>query len=136
MSSDPIVPRPDATASTDEPWEALDDVERALLAQLHFSAGAWREGLALVRSSGGRPRGLALLEARALFALGERDAALDVLRRWGASAPDASLGLYYQAQLSMQAGRVPEAAAALRALVARCPDFPGALQSLAAAMFP
>jgi tetratricopeptide (TPR) repeat protein len=107
-----------------------------LLAQLHFSAGAWREGLELLRAAGGNARGLELLEARALFALGERDAALDLLRGWLMRAPDSGLGLYYQAQLLTQAGRGSEAAAALRALVGLQPDFPGALQSLATLMFP
>src|ERR1043165_8335151 len=85
----------DAPASADD---ALDDVERALLAQLHFSVAGWREGLDLVRGAAGGTRGLALLEARALFALGERDAALELLREWVARAPDSGLGLYYQAQ--------------------------------------
>jgi hypothetical protein len=114
----------------------LDDVERALLAQLHFSTGAWRDGLALLRDAARKARGLGLLEARALFALGERDAAFDALHDWLSQAPDGSLGLYYQAQFLTQAGRSPEAAAVLRALVGQNPDFPGALQSLAAVTFP
>jgi hypothetical protein len=107
-----------------------------LLAQLHFSAGAWREGLELVRGAAPEARGLTLLEARALFAIGEHDAALELLRQWLVRAPDSGLGLYYQAQFLTQAGRGPDAAAAWRALVARQPDFPGALQSLATLMFP
>lgn len=139
VSSPPVSPAPSASsesASAEAPSRALDDVERALLAQLHFSAGAWREGLELVRGAQRRARGLCLLEARALFALGERDAALELLREWVALEPDSGLGLYYQAQLLTQAGRGPEAAVALRALVAHQPDFPGALQSLATLMFP
>lgn len=148
MSSDPVSSRPasspptasspndSASARVDAPSDVLDDVERALLAQLHFSAGAWREGLDLVRAAGREARGLGLLEARALFALGERDAALALLRDWVMRAPDNGLGPFYQAQFLSQAGRGPEAAAVLRALVGRQPDFPGALQALATLMFP
>ena len=146
MSSDPVSSRPvSSTPSESSPHEsatagatgaALDAVERALLAQLHFSAGAWREGLDLVRAGGTEARGLGLLEARALFALGERDAALDLLNDWVLRAPDHGLGHFYQAQFLSQAGRAPEAAAVLRALVGHQPDFPGALQALATLMFP
>jgi tetratricopeptide (TPR) repeat protein len=120
----------------DEPAGVLDDVERALLAQLHFSAGAWREGLELVRTAGSDLRGLRLLEARALFALGEQDAALELLRDPLTLEPDNGLALFYQAQFLSQLGRGPEAASAFRALVGRQPDFPGALQGLATLMFP
>jgi hypothetical protein len=138
MSSDAVTPSPDTIELTavGEPRGMLDAVERALLAQLHFSAGAWREGLDLVRTSSSEARGFALLEARALFALGEREAALALLGDWTSRAPDSGLGLYYQAQFLTQSGRGPEAAAVLRALVSRCPDFPGGLQSLATLMFP
>lgn len=130
MSFDPPLTAP---APADAAGE-LDDVERALLAQLHFSAGAWREGRDIVRAGGAR--GLGLLEARATFALGEREAALDMLREWTSHAPDNGLGLYYQAQFLTQSGRNAEAGALLRALVGRHPDFPGALQSLATLLFP
>lgn len=136
MSSHPPAPSPDASAAPGVERDALDDVERALLAQLHFSAGAWREGLEVLRAPGASARGLPLLEARALFALGEREAALELLDSWIERAPDSGLGLYYRAQFLTQAGRGPEAAAVLRALVGRHPDFPGALQSLATLMFP
>jgi hypothetical protein len=133
VPSDPV---PSGAESAALPSRQLDDVERALLAQLHFSAGAWREGLELVCTAGSEPRGLQLLEARARFALGEQDAALELLRDWVARAPDNGLGLFYQAQFLNQLGRGPEAAAVLRALVGRQPDFPGALQALATLMFP
>lgn len=124
-----------ALAIGETPAGELDDVERALLAQLHFSAGAWQEGLALVRASERQGRGSWLLEARALFALGERDAALARLSELAARYPENGLALYYQAQFLSQAGRGAEAAGALRALVARLPNFPGALQSLASLVF-
>lgn len=107
-----------------------------MLAQLHFSAGAWREGLDVVLGEGTPSRGFALLEARARFALGERDAALELLGGWVDRAPDNGVAAYYQAQLLIQAQRGPEAAAVLRSLVSRHPDFPGALQALASLMFP
>lgn len=145
MSSDPVSPHPlsptpgvSSLRESARPSDgaALDDVERALLAQLHFAAGAWREALDLVRAAGSATRGLELLEARALFGLGERDAALELLREWVGRTEDNGLGLYYQAQFLSQVGRGPEAAAVLRSLVGRQPDFPGALQSLATLMFP
>ncbi|HTV20914.1 MAG TPA: hypothetical protein VMG12_19650, partial [Polyangiaceae bacterium] len=58
MSFDPTSanPAPEAPLSG---GEALDAVERALLAQLHFSAGAWREGLDVLRAAVAERRGLA-----------------------------------------------------------------------------
>jgi hypothetical protein len=116
--------------------ESLDPVERALLAQLYFASGGWAEGLALTASSGGEVRGLALLEARARFGLGERDTALDLLERHVGKYPDDTLGLYYLAQFLGQSSRPRDAAHALVRLVERHADFPGALQALATLVFP
>jgi tetratricopeptide (TPR) repeat protein len=115
---------------------ALDDVELALLAQLHFAAGAWREGLALAQHPERAARGLALIEARAHFGLGERDTAFAILGALLAAQPDAVLARYYEAQFLSQSGRAREAVTSLRLLVERMPDFPGALQSLAQHVFP
>jgi tetratricopeptide (TPR) repeat protein len=117
--------------------ESLDPVERALLAQLHFASGGWAEGLALARRAGAADaRGLALLEARGRFGLGERSEAIEMLERQVAERPDDTLGLYYLAQFLGQSARPREAARALTRLVERAADFPGALQGLAALVFP
>lgn len=115
---------------------SLDDVERALLAQLHFAGGAWREGLAVVQRPQRDVRGLALVEARARFGLGERDAAIAIVDRRLAEQPGDVLALYHKAQFLSQSGRTRDAAAVLVRLVELVPDFPGALQSLALLSFP
>ena len=56
---------------------SLDDVERALLAQLYFAGGSWQEGLELsTRRSGSESEALRLIEARARFGLGDAAGAL------------------------------------------------------------
>jgi tetratricopeptide (TPR) repeat protein len=125
-----------ALASAETLAGALDDVELALLAQLHFAAGDFRSGLDVVQRRASSARGLALIEARARFGLGERQAALDLVRALLAQQPDATLARYYEAQFLTQEGRSSEAAASLRRLIAVEPDFPGALQSLAQLVFP
>jgi tetratricopeptide (TPR) repeat protein len=115
---------------------ALDDVELALLAQLHFAAGTWRDGLALVQRPERSAHGLALIEARAHFGLGECGAALAILDEVLTQQPDAVLARYYEAQFLSQSGRPREAIASLRRVVEHMPDFPGALQSLAQLVFP
>jgi tetratricopeptide (TPR) repeat protein len=116
---------------------SLDPVERALLAQLYFANGGWAEGLALARRAGeGDLRGLALLEARGRFGMGERSGAIEALERQVAEFPDDTLGLYYLAQFLGQSARPRDAARALTRLVDRSADFPGALQGLAALVFP
>jgi methyltransferase family protein len=117
--------------------ESLNPVERALLAQLYFANGGWAEGLTLARSTGETDgRGLALLEARGRFGLGERSVAIDMLERYVAEFADDTLGLYYLAQLLGQSARPRDAARALVRLIERAADFPGALQGLAALVFP
>jgi hypothetical protein len=183
MPSDRI---PDAPAevesvavSVDPPGPTLDDVERALFAQLYFAAGDYREGLAVslgaqraaslgaqraaslgaqraatpdtqraldtqslgaqrasVPHSEQSARGLALIEARARFGLGEAQAALAVVSALLAEQPDALLPRYYEAQFLSQSGRATQAAVSLRRLIERMPDFPGALQALAQLVFP
>jgi tetratricopeptide (TPR) repeat protein len=115
---------------------SLDDVERTLLAQLYFAGGAWQEGLAVARRAQREMRGLALVEARARFGLGERDAALAIVDRRLAEQPNDVLALYHKAQFLSQSGRTHHAIAALVRLVELVPDFPGALQSLALLSFP
>jgi len=137
MPSQQVPPRgapTDPAEATAGPLPAFDDVERALLAQLHFASGAWQEGLAAC--SGASSRGLRLLEARGLFGLGQRAAALQVLEQLLAERPDDLLPLYYEAQFLAQSERSAEAVRALDRLVARAPDFPGALTTLAALVFP
>ncbi len=112
----------------------LDDVERALLAQLHFGSGSWQEGLAIC--GGAASRGLKLLEARGFFGVGERAAALAVVEQLLAERPDDPLALYHQAQFLAQSARRKDAVRALDALVERAPDFPGALTTLAQLVFP
>src|SRR5688572_6007886 len=80
----------------------LDDVERALLTQLHFGSGSWQEGLAVC--GGGASRGLKLLEARGLFGVGQRAAALAVVDRLLAERPGDPLALYHRAQFLAQSG--------------------------------
>src|SRR5262245_22927572 len=116
--------------------EGLDDVELALLAQLHFAAGDFRGGLDVVRHREGFARGLALIEARARFALGERDAALELVRALLAEQPAAVLARFHEAQFLSQGGRTSDAIASWRLLIDTAPDFPGALQSLAQLVFP
>jgi hypothetical protein len=113
---------------------APDDVERALLAQLHFTAGAWQAGLDAC--SGGAARGLSLIEARGRFGLGQRDLALNLLERLLAERPGDALVLYHKAQFLAQSGRRQEAVLVLAGLVASLPDFPGALLTLASLVFP
>lgn len=135
------VDRPPSAGDGDEglgcpPAAALDDVERALLAQLHFAAGAWQEGLAVLGTSRSDARGLSLLEARGRFGAGDREAALRLLDELLGTYPHDTLALHYQAQLLAQSGRPHDAAGALRRVVEHMPDFPGALQSLASLTFP
>lgn len=115
---------------------SLDDVERALYAQLYFASGGAREGLALARSKPGSSGALALLEARALFSLGDAASALALIERRLAAQPQDLLSLYYKAQFLAQSSRAAEAARVLEALIERMPDFPGALESLAPLVFP
>lgn len=113
---------------------AHDDVERALLAQLHFASGGWHDGLAAC--AGGASRGLRLIEARGHFGMGQRAAALHVLEQLLAERPGDALVLYHKAQFLAQSGRPREAVAALAGLIASVPDFPGALTALATLVFP
>lgn len=112
----------------------LDDTERVLLAQLYLAAGSWREALELcaIGGTGSSPaRGLRLCEARARFGLGDREGALAIVAELCRERPDDVLSAYYASQLLTQAGQVDAARGALRELVSRAPDFPGALQALA-----
>lgn len=114
----------------------LDDVERTLLAQLYFASSGHREGLALARSRAGSSDALALIEARARFALGDTGAALALLEARLAQRPGDLLGLYYQAQFLAQSGRPAEGIRVLGALIERMPDFPGALETFAPLVLP
>jgi len=114
----------------------LDDVERALLAQLYFASGGYREGLVLARQRAGSSDALAFIEARARFALGDAEAALALLESRLAQNPEDSLGLYYKAQFLAQSGRPAEGAAVLGTLIERVPDFPGALETFAPLVLP
>src|SRR5688572_27454047 len=95
----------------------LDDVERTLLAQLYFASSGYREGLALARARPGSSGALALIEARARFALGDASAALALVEQRLAERPADPLGLYYQAQFLAQSGRPTEGVRALTALI-------------------
>jgi tetratricopeptide (TPR) repeat protein len=112
----------------------LDEVELALLAQLHFASGSWHEGVAAC--TGSASRGLKLLEARGRFGMGQRAAALEAIEQLLADRPDDGLALYYKAQFLAQSARPKEAVHALDVLVERTPDFPGALTTLASLVFP
>jgi len=114
----------------------LDDVERALLAQLYFASGGVREGLALAHDAPGSSPALALIEARARFSLGDAAAALALLDRQLAARSGDLLALYYKGQFLAQSGRPAEGAGALAALIDLMPDFPGALETLAPLVFP
>ena len=114
----------------------LDDVERALLAQLYFASGGYREGLVLARPRAESSDALVFIEARARFALGDAEAALALLESRLAQNPEDSLGLYYKAQFLAQSGRPAEGAAALGTLIERVPDFPGALETFAPLVLP
>jgi tetratricopeptide (TPR) repeat protein len=141
MPSDRVSPEPTDTESppldAGRAFEAsLDDVERALLAQLYFAGGAWQEGLAVASHPQRDVRGLALVEARARFGLGEREAALAIVEQRLAEQPSDVLALYHKAQFLSQSGQARDAVAALLRLVELVPDFPAALQSLALLSFP
>lgn len=114
----------------------LDDVERALLAQLYFASGGHREGLELARPRAGSSAALALIEARARFALGDATTALALVEHRLAEHPGDLLALYYQAQFLAQSGRAADGAAVLGALIERMPDFPGALETFAPLVLP
>lgn len=137
MPSHDTPPADAAAPPVNAPFSATaehDDVERALIAQLFFAAGAWQDGLSTCAGPGSR--GLRLLEARGHFGGGQREAALSVLEQLLAERPRDALALYYKAQFLAQAGRQPEAVPVLTELVASAPDFPGALLALASLVFP
>ncbi len=143
MPSDRVPQGPGNAPAADEsaarevtPGAGLDDVERALLAQLHFAAGEWQHGLAVLGEPQKSARGLSLLAARGRFAVGERDVALSGVAELIAERPHDALALHYQAQLFAQSGRPVDATAALRRVVEHMPNFPGALQALASLAFP
>lgn len=127
-------PAPPSVAGDDP--ASLDDVERALLAQLHFASGGWQQGLDISRSAGPGSRGLRLLEARGWFGMGQHSAALELLDRLLCERPGDVLALYYKAQFLGQSAQPALAAQALATLVDHMPDFPGALSSLASLVFP
>jgi tetratricopeptide (TPR) repeat protein len=112
----------------------LDEVERALLAQLHFASGGWHDGLAAC--AGAASRGLKLLEARGHFGSGQRATALQAVEQLLTDRPDDALALYYKAQFLAQSARPQEAVQTLDRLIERLPDFPGALTTLASLVFP
>ena len=114
----------------------LDDVERALLAQLYFASGGHGEGLVLARSRPGSSAALALIEARARFGLGDTGGALALVEQRLAQRPGDLLGLYYHAQFLAQSGRAAEGARVLGTLIERMPDFPGALETFAPLVLP
>jgi hypothetical protein len=124
------------TTQVDALGAGLDDVERTLLAQLYFASNGHREGLALARSRAGSSDALALIEARARFALGETAAALALVDERLARRPGDLLGLYYRAQFLAQSGRLAEGVRVLGALIDRMPDFPGALETFAPLALP
>ena len=138
VSTGGAAPTDPARVSGDAPRVAppLDDVERALLAQLHFAVGSWQEGLELCSPVAADARGLLLVAARARFGLGDRQGALNVVEQLLERHPHHSLGLYHKAQFLAQSGRPGDAVVALFELITHAPDFPGALQTLATLRFP
>jgi len=114
----------------------LDDVERTLLAQLYFASSGHREGLALASPRAGSSGALALIEARARFALGDTGGALALVEQRLSQRSGDLLALYYRAQFLAQSGRPAEGARALGALIERMPDFPGALETFAPLVLP
>jgi len=131
-------PTDPARSSGDAPHVAqpLDDVERALLAQLHFAVARWQEGLDLCASAAADARGLQLVAARACFGLGDRQGALRAVEQLLERHPGYALGLYHKAQFLAQSGRPGDAVAVLFELISHAPDFPGALPTLASLRFP
>jgi hypothetical protein len=117
--------------------QGLDVAERALLAQHYVAVEAWPMVLALCRTgTEGGERGLALCEARALFALGERAAALRLLDGLLDVQSRDPLAAFYRAQLLGRAGQTVAAILALGELIELTPDFPGALGALAQLCLP
>jgi tetratricopeptide (TPR) repeat protein len=117
--------------------EVLDDTELVLLAQHYLAAGAAQEALELCRlNARGAARGLLLCEARARFALGERQAALLLIQQLLDQEPRDDLSRFYSAQFLAQHGQRDAAVQALAELIANSPDFPGALPALAQLSFP
>lgn len=118
--------------------QTLDDTELVLLAQQLISVGRSEEALSVCRRlpTLSSVRGLRLCEARALFGLGEPEAALQILDVLLAAEPRDSLASFYKAQLLAQSGKSVEARARLRKLIGATPDFPGALPLLAQLTFP
>jgi hypothetical protein len=128
-------PRPDELAAY---RQTLDDTELVLLAQHLLSAGRSEEALDICRrvEASSSVRGLRLCEARALFGLGEPEAAIQILDALLAGEPRDSLARFYKAQLLAQSSKSVEARGTLRALIDTTPDFPGALPLLAQLTFP
>lgn len=129
-------PRPGALAVHCR--ETLDDTELVLLAQQLIGAGRLEEALDICRHAptSSSARGLRLCEARALFGLGEPEAAFRMLDELLVLEPRDALAAFYRAQLLVQSGKSVEARAALRQLVGVTPDFPGALPLLAQLVLP
>jgi tetratricopeptide (TPR) repeat protein len=134
-SEEAALPQPDELSAY---RQALDDTELVLLAQQLISVGRSEEARDICRRSPAPPsaRGLRLCEARALFVLGESEAALDILDGLLASEPRDSLAAYHKAQLLAQSGNEEKARATLRELIGATPNFPGALALLAQLTFP
>lgn len=118
--------------------QMLDVAERALLAQHYASVEAWRVVLELCRARPGQPvtRGLRLLEARARFGLGDRDAGSQLVEEILVEQPQHGLALSQKAQFLAKTGQVQAARAVLRDLIEATPDFPGALTTLAQSLLP
>lgn len=133
--SEAALPQPDELSAY---RQALDDTELVLLAQQLISVGRAEEALDVCRRSPAPPivRGLRLCEARALFVLGESEAAFEILDGLLASEPRDSLAAFHKAQLLAQSGNEREARATLRDLIGASPNFPGALALLAQLTFP
>ncbi len=117
--------------------ESLDDTELTLLSQLYAAQGAPDAALALAGiAAGPSTRGLQLCQARALFALGERARALQLVDVLLTSQPGDVLASFYKAQFLAQTEQHARARAVLRELIEQLPDFPGALPALAQLSFP
>src|SRR5688572_26767184 len=117
----------------------MTPTECVLLAQQYLAAGSWQEAVEVsCAAADAAPEevGLRLCEARARFALGQRDAALALLRDLRERRPADPLCAFYHAQLLAQAAQHGAAGQALREVVDMAPDFPGALPALAQLLLP
>jgi tetratricopeptide (TPR) repeat protein len=79
---------------------------------------------------------LRLTHAAALFGLGQHARAIELVEQVLAAEPEHLAARFYRAQMAQHAGDVARATELLLGVLARFPDFPGALPALASVRLP